>query len=133
MRIKGVSVDFIDGLNECAKSTYPDEFICLHRVHEGIIDEIIMLPGTIYGDSHSIIMEWMDPIDFSRSGSAHSHPGFSAEASDEDLDTFRHMGGGHFITCEPYDRKSWRVYDSNGEEIHLPMFYGDGTEADQMQ
>ena len=70
----------------------------------------------------------MDPIDFSRSGSAHSHPGFSAEASDEDLDTFRHMGGVHFITCEPYDRKSWRVYDSNGEEIHLPMFYGDGTQ-----
>ena len=42
MKIKGVSVDFIDGLNEAAKSTYPDEFICLHRAHDGIIDEIVV-------------------------------------------------------------------------------------------
>ena len=48
--LKGVSVDFIDGFNESAKSTYPDEFICLHRVHDGLIDEMVMLPGTIYGD-----------------------------------------------------------------------------------
>lgn len=130
MRIKGVSVDFIDGLNECAKSTYPDEFICLHRHHDGIIDEMILLPGTIYGDSHSIIMEWMDIVDYSRTGSAHSHPGFSAEASDDDYDVFRHMGGIHFITCQPYDRHSWRVYNSSGEEITLPMLFDDGTPAE---
>ncbi|MCQ2085021.1 MAG: hypothetical protein MJZ21_02590 [archaeon] len=127
MMVKGVSVDFIDGLNESAKSTYPDEFICLHREHDGIIDELVLLPGTIFGDEHSIIFDWMDPIDFNRTGSAHSHPGFSAEASDDDLDVFRHMGGIHFITCQPYDRTSWRAYNSNGEEIKIPMLYADGT------
>lgn len=127
MMVKGVSVDFIDGLNESAKSTYPDEFICLHREHDGIIDELVLLPGTIFGDEHSIIFDWMDPIDFNRTGSAHSHPGFSAEASDDDLDVFRHMGGIHFITCQPYDRTSWRAYNSNGEEIKIQMLYADGT------
>lgn len=127
MMVKGVSIDFIDGLNESAKSTYPDEFICLHREHDGIIDELVLLPGTIFGDEHSIIFDWMDPIDFNRTGSAHSHPGFSAEASDDDLDVFRHMGGIHFITCQPYDRTSWRVYNSNGERINLPLLYPDGT------
>ena len=71
-RIRGVSIDFIDSLNESAKSTYPDEFICLHREHDGVIDELVMLPGTIFGDSHSVIFDWMDPVDFHRSGSAHS-------------------------------------------------------------
>ncbi len=129
MKLKGVSVDFIDGLNESAKSTYPDEFICLHRAHNGIIDEMVMVPGTIFGDSHSVIMDWMAPIDFCQTGSAHSHPGFSAEASDDDLDSFNHMGGVHFITCQPYDRHSWRVYNSCGDEIHLPLLYPDGTEV----
>ena len=69
MNIKGVSIDFIDALNESARSVYPDEFICLHRAHGGIIDEMVMLPGTVFGDSHSFIMDWMDPIDFQRTGS----------------------------------------------------------------
>ena len=102
-RIRGVSIDFIDSLNESAKSTYPDEFICLHREHDGVIDELVMLPGTIFGDSHSVIFDWMDPVDFHRS---------------------------HFITCQPYDRHSWRAYNSAGEPIHLDMLYADGTVAD---
>lgn len=126
--IRGVSLDFIDGLNESAKSTYPDEFICLHRQHDGVIDEIVMLPGTIFGDSHSILMDWMDPVDFDRSGSAHSHPGFSNEASDDDKVSFNQMGGVHFITCQPYNRRSWRAYNSSGEEIHLPILLANGTE-----
>ena len=88
-----------------------------------------MLPGTVFGDSHSFIMEWMDPIDYARSGSAHSHPGFSAEASEDDYVVFGHMGGIHFITCQPYDRSSWRAYNSFGDEIEVPMLYADGTEV----
>ncbi len=131
MFIKGVSVEFIDAFNEAARSTYPDEFICLHRAHDGIIDEFIMLPGTIFGDSHSFINDWMDPIDFERTGSAHSHPGYSAEASDDDYQVFRGMGGLHFITCLPYDRKSWRVYNAAGEEVHLDLLYPDGTKVEE--
>ena len=127
MRLKGVSVDFIDGFNEAAKSTFPDEFICLHREHDGIIDEIIVLPGTIFGDSHSFINDWMDPVDYHRTGSAHSHPGYSNEASEDDKTVFGMMGGIHFITCQPYDRTSWKAYNSGGEEVEIPMVYADGT------
>ena len=129
-RIVGIDIDFIDGFNQAARSTYPDEFICLHRAHDGIIDEFVMLPGTIFGDTHSFINDWMDPVDFERTGSAHSHPGYSAEASDDDLQVFRSMGGVHFITCLPYDRTSWRVYNSAGERISLDMVYEDGTKVE---
>lgn len=127
VRIRGVSIDFIDGLNESAKSTYPDEFICLHRQHDGIIDEMVMLPGTIFGEAHSVLQDWMDPVDFARSGSAHSHPGYSAEASNADLTGFSQMGGVHIITAQPYDRRSWRAYNSSGEAINLPILLEDGT------
>ena len=36
-RIIGVDVDFIDGFNEAARSTYPDEFLCMTREIDGII------------------------------------------------------------------------------------------------
>ncbi|MBE6526506.1 MAG: hypothetical protein E7Z63_01875 [Thermoplasmata archaeon] len=125
-----VCVDFIDALNEAARSTYPDEFICLHRAHNGIIDEFVMLPGSVFGETHSFINYWMDPIDYERTGSAHSHPGYSAEASEDDLQVFRSTGGVHFITCLPYDRTSWRVYNSAGERISLDLVYEDGTKVE---
>ncbi|UAL07635.1 MAG: Mov34/MPN/PAD-1 family protein [Candidatus Methanogranum gryphiswaldense] len=122
-KLYGVSVDFIDGFNESAKSTYPDEFICYHRAEEGVVTEMLLVPGSIFGESHSFINEWMTPIDYSRSGSAHSHPGFSNQPSNADLTFFSQMGGVHFITCQPYDRKSWRAYNSNGEEVKLEVVF----------
>ncbi|NLU45662.1 MAG: hypothetical protein GXX87_01780 [Euryarchaeota archaeon] len=122
-RIYGVSVDFIDGFNQSARSVHPDEFICYHRAEEGVITEMILVPGTIYGDSHSFISEWMTPIDLSRAGSAHSHPGHSNEPSDADLTFFSQMGGVHFITCLPYDRSSWKAYDSRGRTVELELVF----------
>ena len=63
----------------------------------------------------------MSPIDFSIAGTAHSHPGYSNEASDDDLTLFANMGGIHFITCQPYDRHSWKAYNSKGEEVELEI------------
>ncbi|MDR1690652.1 MAG: Mov34/MPN/PAD-1 family protein [Candidatus Methanoplasma sp.] len=122
-RIYGVSVDFIDGFNESARSTYPDEFICFHREYDGVISEMILVPGSVYGESHSFISDWMSPIDFRKSGSAHSHPGYSNEPSDADLDFFSYMGGVHFITCQPYDRRSWKAYDSMGRIVDLELIF----------
>ena len=121
--IVGVDIDLIDGLNEAARSTYPDEFLCLIREIDGVLSEMVMIPGTVYGDSHSFLSQWMAPIDYSIAGSAHSHPGYSNEASDADKDYFSNMGGVHLITCQPYDRKSWLAYNSKGEKIKLPIIY----------
>jgi proteasome lid subunit RPN8/RPN11 len=120
-RIYAVDADFIDGLNESARSCYPDEFLCMVRQTDGVVDEMVLLPGTVYGDSHSFLSEWMSPIDFSIAGTAHSHPGYSNEASDDDLSLFANMGGIHFITCQPYDRHRWKAYNSKGEEVELEI------------
>ena len=120
-KIYAVDIDFIDGFNESEKSCYPNEFLCMVRQNEGVIDEMVLLPGTVYGDSHSFLSEWMSPIDFSIAGTAHSHPGYSNEASDDDLSLFANMGGIHFITCQPYDRHSWKAYNSKGEEVELEI------------
>ncbi len=121
--IRGVDVDFLDAFNEAARSTYPDEFLCMVREEDGVITEMVLLPGTVYGDSHSFLNQWMAPIDYCIAGSAHSHPGFSNEPSDADRDFFGNMGGVHFITCQPYDRSSWRAYDSHGDPLDLEVFY----------
>ena len=120
-KIYAVDADFIDGFNESAKSCYPDEFLCMIRQTDGVVDEMVLLPGTVFGDSHSFLSEWMSPIDYSIAGTAHSHPGYSNEASDEDLGLFANMGGIHFITCLPYDRRSWKAYNSKGEEVELEI------------
>mgnify|MGYP003303329904 CR=1 FL=1 len=69
--IRGIDVDFIDAFNEAARSTYPDEFLCMMREEDGIICEIVILPGTVFGDSHSFLSQWMSPINYSIAGSAH--------------------------------------------------------------
>ena len=122
-KIRGVSIDFIDGFNESARSTYPDEFLCVTREIDGIISEMVMLPGTVFGDEHSFINQWMEPIDFTIAGSAHSHPGYCNLPSEADKDFFSNMGGVHFITCQPYDRNSWKAYNSRGEPIDIEVFY----------
>ena len=81
-RITGIDIDLIDAFNEAAKSAYPDEFLCMTREEDGVLSEMIMLPGTVFGDSHSFLNQWMAPIDYNLAGTVHSHPGFSNEPSE---------------------------------------------------
>lgn len=122
-KIYAVDVDFIDSLSESAKSCYPDEFLCMVRQENGVVNEMVMLPGTVFGNEHSFLSEWMAPVDYNLAGTAHSHPGYSNEASEQDLSLFSNMGGVHFITCQPYDRSSWRAYDSKGRILNLEVVY----------
>ena len=120
-RITGIDIDLIDAFNEAARSAYPDEFLCMTREEDGVLSEMIMLPGTVFGDSHSFLNQWMAPIDYNLAGTVHSHPGFSNEPSEQDKEFFSNMGGVHIITCQPYDRTSWRAYDSRGEPLELEI------------
>ncbi|MBQ3735337.1 MAG: Mov34/MPN/PAD-1 family protein, partial [Candidatus Methanomethylophilaceae archaeon] len=74
-----------------------------------------------YGDEHSFLNMWMAPNNCHIVGTAHSHPDYCNEASEEDLTFFSNMGGYHIITCMPYDRTSWKIYDCNGEEADLEI------------
>lgn len=119
--IHTVDADFIDSLNESAKSCHPDEFFCMVRQKNGVVNELVLVPGTICGSNHCVFSEWMSPIDFSIVGTAHSHPERINKASDEDLTLFANLGGIHFITCQPYDRNSWKAYNSKGKEIIMEI------------
>ena len=114
----------LDLILECAKSTYPNEFGGLLRADlekKDTIIELIMLPGTISGETHAIFKLHMLPIDFSIVGTVHSHPSYSACPSGEDLQLFRKHGKVHIIAATPYDTTSWKAYNHKGDELDLKV------------
>ncbi|MGI6471760.1 MAG: Mov34/MPN/PAD-1 family protein [Candidatus Methanomethylophilaceae archaeon] len=121
-KIRGIYIELIDALNEAARSVHPEEFLCMIREDDGILSEMVLIPGTVYGDSHSFLNDWMAPVDFSLVGTMHSHPGYSNRPSPEDLSYFSNRGGVHIISCMPYDRNSWKAYNSRGEVMNLKIF-----------
>ena len=57
----------LDLIFESSKSNYPQEFGALlrvDRVEKNTIVEVVLLPGTISGDSHAIFHLHMLPIDY---------------------------------------------------------------------
>ncbi|KQM10670.1 MAG: Mov34/MPN/PAD-1 family protein [Candidatus Methanomethylophilaceae archaeon] len=119
--ITAIDADLLEAINESSRSCFPDEFLCMLTATEGVIDEMLLLPGTVYGDSHSFLNEWMAPIGLNPIGTVHSHPGYSNEPSEADLQYFSNMGGVHIITCLPYDEGSWKAYDSAGRALRLEI------------
>ena len=116
--------DCLDLIYECAKSQYPNEFGGLLRIDldkRDTIIEIVILPGTISGESHAIFKMHMLPIDFSIVGSVHSHPSRSYYPSKADLQNFRKHGKIHIITANPYNENSWRAFDQYGNEINIQI------------
>ena len=109
---------------ECAKSNFPNEFGGLLRVDslsKHTIIEVIILPGTISGDSHAIFKLHMLPIDFSIVGTVHSHPSPSTRPSKADLALFNKYGKIHLITANPFNEYSWKTYDHSGKEIKVEI------------
>jgi proteasome lid subunit RPN8/RPN11 len=109
---------------ECAKSSYPNEFGGLLRVDKDlkdVVSELVVLPGTISGDSHAIFKLHMLPIDLTIIGTVHSHPSFSPNPSDADIDLFRKHGKVHIIAANPYSETSWKAYDHKGNTIEMKI------------
>ena len=112
----------LDLILECAKSNYPNEFGGLLRVDtnsKDTISEIVVLPGTISGESHAIFQLHMLPIDFSIVGTVHSHPSPSFHPSDADIHLFGKFGRVHIVVAYPFTESSWKAYDHNGKTIDI--------------
>lgn len=117
-----ITKDCLNLIFECAKSSYPNEFGGLLRVdmeNKHKIIELIVLPGTISGDSHAIFQMHMRPIDFSIVGTVHSHPSPYAIPSEQDLALFSKYGKIHIISASPFNEDSWRAYDYLGNYIEV--------------
>lgn len=120
-RIWGIDRGVLEMVNESAKDTYPNEFVATMRAEEGVITELLLLPGTIQGTRSGVLLLHMLPIDFSVVGTIHSHPSYSNHPSEADLALFGRFGNTHVIICLPYDLTSWKAYDYNGKEIELEV------------
>ena len=112
----------LDLILECAKSNYPNEFgglLSIDMNTKDTITELVILPGTIMGESHALFKLHLKPVDFSIVGTVHSHPSYSANPSGADFRLFRKHGRIHIIAALPFSRKSWKAYDSLGNEVQV--------------
>lgn len=115
----------LDMIIESSKSNYPQEFGALlrvDRVEKTTIIEVVLLPGTISGDSHAIFHLHMLPVDYSVVGTVHSHPSSIPRPSDADLDLFSHFGRIHLIIgVSSYGEVTWKAYDHTGQPTTLTI------------
>ncbi len=121
-----ITRDCLSLICESAKSTVPLEFAGLLRVSEtkqDLINEIMLLPGTIAGDAHAIFQMHMRPVDFYLVGTVHSHPSGSPHPSEADKMLFRKYGKVHMIVAHPFDEHSWMAYHADGEEAVMQIVY----------
>jgi uncharacterized protein YjbI with pentapeptide repeats len=120
MRIKGITSDTLIFILEICKSTAPDEFAGLLQEKDGIITEVLILPGTESSEQNAVIKLFMMP-NVKAIGSIHSHPGPNREPSQADLHMFSKTGNCHIIVGYPYDIQSWTCYDKEGSVRDLQV------------
>jgi proteasome lid subunit RPN8/RPN11 len=106
---------------EASKDTYPNEFAAVLRAEEGVVTEIMPLPGTKFGERSALLMLHMLPVDFSVVGSVHSHPSGVCLPSDQDLQLFNYFGYLHIIVGWPYGETSWQAWDHQGRPFPLEV------------
>lgn len=115
-----VDMEVLEEVMQIAKTSYPREFsaILQGRIEDDIlrITGLIFLPGAA-SESGAVMEIFMMPLLSDDMGSVHSHPGYSAEPSNTDLQFFAKRGFFHMIIAEPYDLDSIRAYDSFGQNM----------------
>jgi len=120
--IRGIEREALEFIFEASRSSHPREFAGILRAKDGIIKEILILPGTISSGESALLRLHMLPLDPSACGSVHSHPSPYPVPSGADLGLFAKFGRVHLIVASPYDERSWRAYDHRGNEINLEVF-----------
>lgn len=106
---------------EASKETYPNEFSATLRAKDGVINEVVMLPGTLQGETSAILQLHMLPIDPTVIGSVHSHPSGLILPSDADLRLFEKFGRVHMIVGQPFRMGSWRAFNFKGNPLELEV------------
>lgn len=120
-RAYAIKREVLDLILEVSKENFPNEFAGVLRCKDGIITEIMLLPGTISGGRSALLRLHMLPIDYTVVGTVHSHPGESNNPSGADLGLFRKFGYVHIITKVPYNLNSWIAWDLDGNPYDLEV------------
>ena len=119
--VKAVKRSVIEMAREAAKASFPQEFGCFMRMQKGMLTELVLIPGTIQGDSHAIFQMHMLPVDRTINGSLHSHPSPHPYPSDADFELFEKYGMVHIILGHPFGPDDWRAYDHTGVPTKLEV------------
>lgn len=106
---------------ECSKKEHPKEFAGFLKAEKFVINELILIPGTISGNEGALLRLHMLPVDFGVVGTIHSHPTTSFLPSKPDKELFAKFGGVHLIVSYPYNEESWKAYNSKGEEVSFEI------------
>jgi proteasome lid subunit RPN8/RPN11 len=120
MKIKGIARDTLNFILEASKSMAPEEFAGLLQEKDGIITEVLILPGTESSETSAVLRLYMMP-NIKAAGSVHSHPGPNRKPSQADLELFSKTGNCHIIVGHPYDKQSWTCYDREGKVRELQV------------
>lgn len=120
MQIKGIASDTLNYILEASKSTHPEEFGGVLQEKDGIITNVVLLPGTESGKRSVSIKYFMMP-NIRSVGIVHSHPSSNRKPSQADLHIFSTTGNCHIIVGYPYDIQSWTCYDREGNIRELKV------------
>jgi proteasome lid subunit RPN8/RPN11 len=121
IEVKGIAKDTLLFILESSRSLMPREFAGLLRAEEGIITEVLMLPGTESSNKGALLRLYMLP-NMRVVGSVHSHPSHNLRPSKADLSFFSRSGSYHMIVGPPFTEDSWICYDVSGKRRDLPVF-----------
>ncbi|MFO7793138.1 MAG: Mov34/MPN/PAD-1 family protein [Candidatus Saliniplasma sp.] len=119
--IRGITKRTLKMIMESAKDSYPNEFAAGMREIEGVISELILVPGTVSGQTSALLRLRRLPVDYSIIGVVHSHPSRNVSPSGKDLMMFGKYGRVHIIAGFPFDMDSWQAYDYNGKKVDLEV------------
>ncbi len=120
-RPDGITRKCLRMILEASRDMYPNEFGAFLRVEEGLIDELVMIPGTVMGRRHAIFQTWLLPPNMHVVGTVHSHPSGVYMPSEEDRNLFSNFSGIHIITGYPYTEGTWAAWTNKGERVPLTI------------
>jgi proteasome lid subunit RPN8/RPN11 len=119
-KVKGIARDTLMFIMEVSRSSMPVEFAGLLQAEEGVITEVLILPGTESSRMSALIRLYMLP-NMKVVGSVHSHPSSNIRPSKQDILLFSRTGDYHIIVGPPFDEASWACYDALGEKRELEV------------
>ena len=120
-KIEGIDREALELVLHASRSNRPNEFAGVLRARDGVISEILFLPGTFSSEMSAVIQLHMLPIDNTACGTVHSHPSPNANPSNADLALFAKFGTIHLIIAHPYSMASWKAYDHHGNRVKLKV------------
>lgn len=127
--VEGIARDTLRFILEVSRDTLPCEFAGVLQAENGVITEVLLLPGTESGERQATLKLYMLP-NMHIVGSVHSHPSRDIRPSKEDLAFFGRIGDYNIIAGVPFSDRSWACYDRSGKIRPLPVLDVDLTDEE---